>query len=209
LVALAGTPASGREPADAHVELIVLRDFDAAGNNGASSVPPDRDPSTPLADIADRTGGTVLPLPTTSPSEAAEALVDEILGGPAKPSVWAAGPYVTVLDDPVELDGSGSYDPDGRIVSYEWDLDGDGDFDVSTSERTYLHVFTKPIDGKIRLRVTDDDGLTAVASAYAHASSDGDEVAPLADNCPDVANHGQDDFDEDGVGDACDPTPFG
>jgi PKD domain len=208
LVALASTPASGSRPADSHVELIVLGGSNAAGNDAAPAED-DEGASDLLPDLAEQTGGTVLSLPSDSPSEAAEALVDEILGGPWKPSAWAAGPYVTVLDEPVELDGSGSYDRDGRIVSYEWDLDGDGDFEISTPERTYVHTFTKPIDGTIRLRVMDDDGLTAVASARAHASSDGDESPPLVDNCPDVPNHGQSDWDEDGIGDACDPTPFG
>jgi len=218
LVTLASTPASGREPAATPLQLIVLGDYDPAGNEGApgvasGGVPSDPSggvPSDPLSDLADRTGGTVLPLPSTSPSESAKALLDAILGPRVKPSAWAAGPYVTVLGEPIELDGSGSYDPDGgRIVSYEWDLDGDGDFDVSTSKSTYMHTFAGPIDGTIRLRVTDDEGTTAVATAFAHASSDGDEVPPRADNCPDLTNHGQSGWDGDGIGDVCDPTPFG
>jgi len=35
--------------------------------------------------------------------------------------------------------------------------------------------------------------------------SDGDRVSDVQDNCPDVANRGQQDADGDGVGDACAP----
>jgi hypothetical protein len=137
------------------------------------------------------------------------SLPGTILVLPSAPNAWAGGPYVAKLGETVELDASGSYDQDGRIVRYEWDVDGDGDFDVSTPSATVMHTFTRPVDGKIALRVTDDTGRTAVAKTYASASVDGDGVQAPADNCPNDANYGQDDWDEDGVGDICDPTPFG
>ena len=143
------------------------------------------------------------------PSDDSLSVPGTILVLPSAPNAWAAGPYVAQLGETVELDGSGSYDRDGRIVRYEWDVDGDGDFDVSTRSATFRHRFTRPVDGKIALRVTDDTGRTAVAKTYANASVDGDGVQAPADNCPSDANYGQDDWDEDGVGDICDPTPFG
>jgi len=39
--------------------------------------------------------------------------------------------------------------------------------------------------------------------------SDYDGVADVVDDCPAVADHWQTDFDGDGVGDACDPSPCG
>jgi PKD domain len=143
------------------------------------------------------------------PSDDSLSVPGTILVLPSAPNAWAGGPYVAKLGESVELDGTGSYDRDGRIVRYEWDVDGDGDFDVSTSSATVMHKFTRPVDGKIALRVTDDTGRTAVAKTYASASVDGDGVQAPADNCPNDANYGQGDWDEDGVGDVCDPTPFG
>ena len=37
---------------------------------------------------------------------------------------------------------------------------------------------------------------------------DGDGINNNVDNCPLVANPNQNDFDKDGVGDVCDPTPI-
>ena len=155
------------------------------------------------------------PLQQPAPQQPADPLDDPlsvpgtIIVLPSRPNAWAGGPYVTRLGETLELDGSGSYDSDGRIVRYEWDIDGDGDFEVTTSRTTHEYRFAEPVDGQLRLRVTDDDGRTAVARARVHASSDGDEVSPPADNCPAVPNHGQSDYDDDGIGDECDPTPFG
>ena len=158
-----------------------------------------------LTDIADRTGGGVFSSPT--PSEVAASLIAIVEEALAEPLAWAAGPYVTTVGTPVVLDGSGSIDPDGTIVSYEWDLNGDGEFDTSSAQPTRTHTFASAYDGIVSLRVTDDDGHTTVATARAHASVDGDELDAPVDNCPNQPNHGQLDVDGDGIGDVCDSTP--
>src|SRR5215210_3442334 len=58
---------------------------------------------------------------------------------------------------------STSSDPDGSIASQAWDLDNDGQFDDGTGA-TASRSFDKKGSYVVRLRVTDDQGATAVAS---------------------------------------------
>ena len=78
------------------------------------------------------------------------------------PIADANGPYTGVIEYiavPITLDGTGSYDPDGTIVSYDWDLDDDGEFDDAVGAMPTV-TFTAPYSGNIRLKVTDNNGAT-------------------------------------------------
>ena len=64
--------------------------------------------------------------------------------------------------DVIYFDASDSYDPDGIIVSYDWDFDDGTSFLTNSSSVTHSYVD----DGNytVTLTVTDDDGGTASAS---------------------------------------------
>ena len=62
----------------------------------------------------------------------------------------------------VEFDASGSHDPDGEIVKYEWDLDGDGM--IETEGLTTAKVYEQAGTYRVTLQVTDDDGATATST---------------------------------------------
>jgi PKD repeat protein len=67
-------------------------------------------------------------------------------------------PLTPGIDEKVTFDGGISVDPDGRIVKYEWDFDGDGIYEVITDLPVVEHAFTISGDMLVTLRVTDDDG---------------------------------------------------
>jgi hypothetical protein len=88
------------------------------------------------------------------------SLFETIVNNP--PVADANGPYYCSLGGTVLLDASGSYDTDGDgIIKYEWDMDNDGIYDISTSSPTYLYTWTgDPLPGTVTLRVTDLLGAT-------------------------------------------------
>jgi len=93
----------------------------------------------------------------------ATALVD------VKPSGPSAQPYAYPSQGPAplatNLDGSGSYDLDGFIVKWEWDFESDGVYDYeSDTNPVATTTYSFPGTYNPTLRVTDDDGLTDVAS---------------------------------------------
>jgi len=56
------------------------------------------------------------------------------------------------------LDASASSDPDGTIVLYEWDYDGDGAYDASGPGPTTSHIYHTPGEYQATVKITDDDG---------------------------------------------------
>jgi hypothetical protein len=65
----------------------------------------------------------------------------------------------------VIFSATGSYDPDGSIVLFEWDFDNDGLYDWSSPVTgSTSHGFTQPGNYYPTLRVTDNDGLTGLAT---------------------------------------------
>ena len=80
------------------------------------------------------------------------------------PTADAGGPYTVEENGTITLDASGSTDPDNDIVSYEWDLDDDGQFDDDNGVTVdYIAnafgVFT------VSVRVTDNEGSSDEDSA--------------------------------------------
>ncbi len=80
-------------------------------------------------------------------------------GRPPVPAfTLSPNPYVPVFDLDVRVDASGSTD-DGEIVAWEWDFDNDGVFDASGEQASYEYRTTG--EHPIRLRVTDNEGVSA------------------------------------------------
>ena len=84
-----------------------------------------------------------------------------VVGTAQQPPVAAftISPTNPTVGQPILLNGQSSYDPDGTIVSYLWDLNGDGSDDLSGSvgQVTYQSVGTV----LVRLTVIDNDGLSS------------------------------------------------
>jgi PKD repeat protein len=65
----------------------------------------------------------------------------------------------------VSFNASGSVDPDGTIAKYEWDLDGNGSYEINTGTAPTTSKSFSPAGSKtIGLRVTDNTGATGAAT---------------------------------------------
>jgi chitodextrinase len=84
------------------------------------------------------------------------------------PPVAQADPYYQEVGvgEYAWFSGSNSYDPDGTIVSYEWDF-GDG---TTGSGMNIYHAYTSPGIYYVVLTVTDDDGATATDTAIVNVT---------------------------------------
>lgn len=96
---------------------------------------------------------------------------------------------------------------DDEIVSWSWDFDNDASID--STEQNPFHIYEAVGTYTVSLTVTDEHGLTSTRTLTDNINVDGDTDGDLVrdgdDNCPHAYNFGQDDMDDDGLGDPCDP----
>jgi hypothetical protein len=92
------------------------------------------------------------------------------------------GPYSATSGVAIVLDGSGSNDPDGDAITYEWDLNNDGTFGDSSAQKPSFTV-NGPAGTvfSVCLRVRDSGGLTDTKCTT---------VTVVSSNRPPVANAG-------------------
>jgi PKD repeat protein len=64
------------------------------------------------------------------------------------------------IDEPITFDASGSFDPDGTIASYDWDFDGDGLFDRTTTDPVTTYSYAVSGLKSVTLRATDAEGAS-------------------------------------------------
>ena len=124
------------------------------------------------------------------------------------PIAEADGPYSGYVGDPITLDGSGSTDPDGSIVLFEWDFESDGTYDwsstttgVTTHSYASINIYTATI------RVTDDDATNNTDTAVVN-------VTPVPNYPPNIPSNPMPmngsidiDFNEDLQWTGGDPNP--
>lgn len=95
----------------------------------------------------------------------------DAIGRPPVAAISADPPYSSVLPMDVELDASASTDPDGDILGYSWDLDGDGTFGDDFGPVVYTsYAVAEPVT--VAVRVTDGNGGSDVAELTLHPGND-------------------------------------
>jgi hypothetical protein len=77
---------------------------------------------------------------------------------------FSVTPLLALTGEEVSFDASGSSDPNGTIVRFQWDLDGDGTFerDTGADPRT-TETYADRLDAVVKVRVTDSGGLSTEA----------------------------------------------
>lgn len=175
------------------------------GTAGPSGSPDASGASSALEPLASASGGSVED--SSSPDDLAGLIDGAMAAETSKPFAWIQGDYVIQAGDSLTIDASASYAASGQIVSYEWDFDGDGAYDQTTTAPTVEHAFPDEFEGVVGVRATQSDGLSAMATSPIMVTDDGDQTPRESDNCPDINNWGQTDEDADGVGDECDSSP--
>ena len=75
------------------------------------------------------------------------------------------GEYYAEVGQEITFDASDSYVVDGSITKYEWDFDGDGKIDQTTTSPVASHVYNEKFDGVMQVRMSASNDTVSNISA--------------------------------------------
>lgn len=101
-----------------------------------------------------------------------ETFTEVVIENELTAASFVANPESGEVPLTVKFDATSSFDPDGEIILYEWDFDGDGRFDDAEGE-TSEYEFTQEGTYEVTLRVTDNNGEYATTTETIEAGSVG------------------------------------
>lgn len=116
------------------------------------------------------------------------------------PTAVVNGPGQVDEGGTVTFDSSGSSDPGGGPLDYAWDLDNDTQFDDGTGATANFTQAEPGANLTVRLKVTDSQGVTSIASAQINVNN----LPPIANAAPDtqtISEGGTATFDSSGSND--------
>jgi len=88
------------------------------------------------------------------------------------PVADAGGPYYGYINQTIVLNASKSFDPDGKIIGYRWDLNNDGLYDTEwLTQPITTYTYTKTGNYTIKLQVKDNNNTLANDTTVVHITS--------------------------------------
>jgi hypothetical protein len=133
------------------------------------------------ARLAEQTSGRVV----IDSGDTADALIQTVAQLRDRPVVLLPlEAYLAPVATSITFDASRSYAPGSTIVEYAWDFDGDGTFDLMTTDPVVEHRYPGEFDGVMQVRATAANGLVGSYSApvlvTSTAPDDGRAAAPAS-----------------------------
>lgn len=174
IIVMGDAPAKDPEPITGYTHQSVLAAARALDPAIINSVAVGSGPLSDFQTLADGSGGNVF-----TASDASE-VSDQILAAVDQ----AAVPLTVVLNvatgrpgTPISFSAGGSFYDAGDITSYDWDFDGDGVADQTTTSDRTTHVFAAPFDGIASVTAHTDDGHQGTITAEVHVTADAPTTA--------------------------------
>lgn len=116
-----------------------------------------------LPGMSDYLGGSDYCVVAVLITGSAEARLSTLRVGSHPPSIQLSASASTgMVPFTCDLDASASSDPDGTIVKYEWDLDGDDAYEISGNDATQSVLLNSAQQRIVGLRVVDNEAVSSV-----------------------------------------------